>query len=63
MAVRQVDQKEDREDSEDSEDGKDSDGENNAYFSCEGKPYKVRERALICELHSSFSMRLNAIGL
>ena len=57
---RQVDREEGREDSEegsikgskDSKDSEDSDGEYNTNYSCEGKPYKVRARALTCELHS-----------
>ena len=57
---RQVDREEGREDSEDgrikgsedSEDSEDSDGEYNTNYSCEDKPYKVRGRALTCELHS-----------
>ena len=57
---RQVDREEGREDSEegsikgseDSKDSEDSDGEYNTNYSCEGKPFKVRARALTCELHS-----------
>ena len=57
---RQVDREEGREDSEDggikgsedSEDSEDSDGEYNTNYSCEDKPYKVRGRAVTCELHS-----------
>ena len=38
--------------SEDSEDSEDSDGDYNTNFTCEGRPYKVRERALTCDPHS-----------
>ena len=43
---------EDSEDSEGSEDSEDSDGDYNTNFTCEGKPYKVKGRALTCYLHS-----------
>ena len=39
-------------DSQGSEDSEDSDGDYNTNFTCEGRPYKVRERALTCDLHS-----------
>ena len=39
-------------DSEGSEDSEDSDGDYNTNFTCEGRPYKVRGRALTCHLHS-----------
>ena len=38
--------------SEGSEDSEDSDGDYNTNFTCEGRPYKVRGRALTCDLHS-----------
>ena len=39
-------------DSQGSEDSEDSDGDYNTNFTCEGRPYKVRERALTCDPHS-----------
>ena len=59
---RQVDPEEGKEDSEDgsiegsedSEDSEDSDGEYNTNYSCDCKPYKVRGRALTCELITGF---------
>ena len=42
----------DSEGSEGSEDSEDSDGDYNTNFTCEGRPYKVRGRALTCDLHS-----------
>ena len=49
-------------DSEGSEDSEDSDGDYNTNFTCEGRPYKVRGRALTCDFHSLlYEMKANEV--